>query len=59
MALRMAMTYFPEECEIHCQWAIDQIVRCLAGDGYEEFVALAEAGDDGPATYEWPAGEPG
>lgn len=40
----------------HKLWVIDQIVRCLAGDGYEEWVKRYEHGEDGPNTYEWEVG---
>lgn len=40
----------------HKAWVIDQIVRVLAGDGYERFVAEAKAGEDGPDTYGWDEG---
>ena len=36
----------------HKQWVLDQLVRIVAGDGYEEWVAKYSAGDEGPDTYE-------
>ena len=40
----------------HGAWVIDQMVRALAGDGYDEFVRWAKAGDEGPDTYTWNVG---
>ncbi len=40
----------------HKMWTLDQAMRILAGDRYDEFVAKACAGEDGPATYEWDCG---
>lgn len=40
----------------HKAWVIDQMVRILAGDEYENVVRDAKAGEDGPDTYEWDEG---
>ena len=40
----------------HKQWVLDQLVRIVAGDGYEQWVAEHRAGDEGPDTYEWDEG---
>lgn len=40
----------------HKQWLLDQIVRILTGDGYENWVAEYQDGEDGPETYEWDEG---
>lgn len=40
----------------HKAWVIDQMVRALTGDGYEEFVAAARSGGEGPETYGWDVG---
>jgi len=40
----------------HKTWVIDQMVRALAGDGYDRIVADAKAGEDGPDTYTWDEG---
>lgn len=42
----------------HKAWVIDQMVRALAGDKYEQVVKDAKAGDDGPDTYDWDVGIP-
>jgi hypothetical protein len=40
----------------HKMWVIDQMVRILAGDDYEQWVRDFEAGEDGPHTYYWDTG---
>jgi len=40
----------------HKDWCIDQMVRILAGDRYEEVVRAACKGEDGPDTYSWDCG---
>jgi len=40
----------------HKQWLLDSIVRELAGDSYEQWVAKWNNGEDGPDTYSWDKG---
>lgn len=40
----------------HKAWVIDQMVRALTGDRYEEWVRDVCAGEDGPETYDWDCG---
>lgn len=40
----------------HKMWVIDQMVRALTGDRYDEWVTAFKAGNDGPDTYEWDCG---
>lgn len=40
----------------HGAWVIDQMVRTLSGDGYDELVREAKAGEDGTGTYGWDEG---
>jgi hypothetical protein len=40
----------------HKAWVIDQMVRVLAGDGYEELVRDSCDGEDGPNSYDWDVG---
>jgi hypothetical protein len=54
-ALGWAM-YGSFDGEHHKMWAIDQMVRALTGDGYDEWVRQFEDGEDGPKTYEWDTG---
>lgn len=42
----------------HKTWVIDQVVRKLTGNKYEQWVKKMKAGDDGPETYEWDEGIP-
>jgi hypothetical protein len=42
----------------HKTWVIDQVVRILAGDGYDEWVRQHCAGDEGQKTYSWDVGIP-
>lgn len=44
------IAYGRDDGDHHKAYAIDQMVRILAGDRYEG------AGDDGPDTYEWDVG---
>lgn len=47
----------PDEAH-HAAWVIDQMVRNLTGDSYEEWIRLAKLGDNGPDTYGWNEGIP-
>lgn len=40
----------------HKAWVIDQMVRALTGDQYEEWLAKTCYGEDGPGTYSWDEG---
>ena len=43
----------------HKQWVLDQVVRVLAGDGYDAWCRAWSDGEDGPDTYgEWDKGTP-
>ena len=55
-ALGVAFQYGTIDGDHHKMWVIDQMVRALAGDGYEGFVVDFEKGEDGPFTYEWSEG---
>ena len=57
-ALEVARRFGSIDGDHHKSWVIDQMVRALTGDGYEAFVADAEAGEDGPDTYPWDEGIP-
>ena len=37
-------------------WVIDQMVRVLAGEDYDNLVARSCDGEDGPETYDWKVG---
>jgi hypothetical protein len=57
-ALEIAVRYGGIDGSHHKDWVIDQIVRALAGNRYEEIVARARNGEDGPDTYDWEEGIP-
>ena len=40
----------------HKQWLIDQIVRKLTGNKYNEWIKEYKAGEDGENTYDWNEG---
>lgn len=40
----------------HKAWVIDQMIRILAGDQYDEVIAKACDGSEGPNTYYWDHG---
>lgn len=42
----------------HKAWVIDQMVRALTGDDYEQWVKEYCDGEDGPDTYSWDEGMP-
>jgi hypothetical protein len=55
-ALDLAVRFGGIDGDHHKAWVIDQMVRALAGDGYDQLVAEAKAGEDGPETYGWDEG---
>ncbi len=57
-AIVLAIRYGGMDEAHHKAWVIDQMVRMLAGDRYEQIVAEACDGEDGPNTFEWNVGIP-
>lgn len=55
-AIDLAVQYGGFDGAHHKDWVIDQMVRALAGDRYEQIVTDAKAGEDGPETYAWHEG---
>ena len=55
-AITLATRYGSIDGAHHKNWVIDQMVRLLAGDDYDEVVRLAKAGPNGPDSYEWDCG---
>lgn len=55
-ALEVALRFGGIDGEHHKTWVIDQMCRALLGDGYEDFVVAAKAGEDGPESYAWDVG---
>ena len=55
-ALRVADDYALDDGAHHKMWVIDQMVRELTGDKYDQWVRDYQNGEDGPDTYEWDEG---
>lgn len=55
-AIDLAVRYGGIDGDHHKAWVIDQMVRTLAGERYEEVVSEAKAGAEGPETYDWDVG---
>ena len=55
-AIEMAVRFGGIDGDHHKAWVIDQMVRILAGDTYDQVVTDAKAGEDGPETYDWDVG---
>ncbi len=55
-AIELAVQYGGIDGGHHKMWVLDQMVRVLAGDGYDQVVIDACDGEDGPDTYEWDCG---
>ncbi len=55
-AITLGVRYGGTDGEHHKAWVIDQMIRALAGDRYDQIVADARTGEDGPHTYDWDVG---
>jgi hypothetical protein len=55
-ALDLIVQYGGIDGAWHKDWVIDQVVRILTGDKYEEFVFESCKGEDGDWTYGWECG---
>lgn len=55
-ALEIANSYGGIDGAHHKAWVIDQMVRALTGEVYEEWIKLHKLGEDGPETYGWDEG---
>lgn len=55
-ALDVAHRYGGIDGEHHKTWVIDQMVRALTADRYEQWVAAQKAGEHGPNSYDWHEG---
>ena len=55
-ALNILFDYSQYDGGHHKAWAVDQAVRALTGDKYDEFVRYFCDGEYGPDTYEWDEG---
>lgn len=56
MALDLAWRFGQIDGDHHKEWVIDQMVRALTGDQYDQWVSRAKSGEDGPDTYSWDEG---
>jgi len=57
VALEIAASYAQIDGGHHKAWVIDQMVRALTGDDYEDWVKEYEE-EDGVKEYEWDQGIP-
>lgn len=55
-AIELAVRYGGIDGDHHKAWVIDQMIRLLAGDNYEQLIIEAKDGEDGPNTYSWEVG---
>ena len=55
-AIQLAVEYGGIDGTHHKDWVIDQLVRILASDSYDQVVADAKSGKDGPETFSWDCG---
>ena len=55
-ALAFARDYGSIDGAHHKTWVIDQMVRALTGDFYQEWIRQYNDGVDGPNTYLWDEG---
>jgi hypothetical protein len=55
-AVELAVRFGGIDGDHHKAWVIDQMVRTLLGDRYEEVVKEACNGEHGPNTWEWDCG---
>jgi len=55
-ALSVAFSYGGTDGSHHKMWVIDQMVRVLTGENYNDWVRKRKEGEDGPDTYEWDEG---
>lgn len=55
-ALSVARRYGGIDGDHHKAWVIDQMVRALTENNYEQWVSKTKEGEDGPETYGWNEG---
>lgn len=55
-ALELIVKYGGIDGGHHKAWVLDQVVRALTEDKYDDLVIHATDGEDGPDTYEWDTG---
>jgi hypothetical protein len=55
-AIELAVRFGGIDGDHHKAWVIDQMIRILAREKYDDIVREARAGEDGPETYDWDTG---
>ena len=55
-AIAVAIQYGGIDGSHHKDWVIDQMVRILAGEDYDNIIKEACFGEDGENTYSWETG---
>lgn len=55
-AISLAVRFGGIDGAHHKTWVIDQMVRVLAGNRYDELIHEAKDGENGPDTYSWDVG---
>lgn len=55
-ALELARRFGHSQDSQHQAWVIDQMCRALLGVEYQDWVAEAKAGANGPDTFNWETG---
>lgn len=56
LAIDLALEYGAIDGGHHKMWVIDQMLRALAGERYEDLIIEYRSGEDGPDTYSWDEG---
>jgi hypothetical protein len=56
LAVNLGLDYGTGDGAHHKMWVIDQMLRALLGDEYEQHIRDTCYGDEGPDTYEWDTG---
>lgn len=56
LATKLALEFGQIDGGHHKAWVIDQMLRLLTGDRYEDVITQWRDGEDGPETYTWDEG---
>jgi hypothetical protein len=56
LATDLALEFGQIDGDHHKAWVIDQMLRALTGDRYEQVITEWCEGEDGPETYSWDEG---
>lgn len=55
-AIRLGLSFGDRDGGHHKMWVIDQMIRILSGDNYDNLIKEYSNGEDGENTYEWDCG---